>query len=29
MFLSFIGVMLVTVVVFAVVYLIARATLGE
>ena len=29
MFLSFIGVMLVTVVVFAVVYLIARETLGE
>jgi hypothetical protein len=29
MFLSFIGVVLVTVVVFVVVYLIARATLGE
>jgi hypothetical protein len=29
MFLSFIGVVIVTVVVFVVVYLIARATLGE
>jgi hypothetical protein len=29
MFLSFVGVMLVTAVVFVVVYLVARATLGE